>query len=395
MCRLSTPKLYLCQGEKLNFKALKFGDMPIYMGCIDQNIDCSSDIFWPMEWGIKDNSLFGVLNPPSPKEIYKFQHNDSVGEIWNKHHSEFARFISSEYRKGNILEIGSATGKLNRLFYGIHERFDSIWDAIEPNPIGQEELIGGGRFIDGWFPSDCDGSDYDTIVHSHVIEHLEDPINFLKEINRKLKMGGKLIFSWPNMREMLNNKDLNVLMFEHLNYLSSEEMTSLLNHTGFSLDVSESYVNHSLFLSATKIRESEIRQRYQSVITNEELELFNRNYGTGLLKIVAEFNQTLKNSKYKNYVFGAHIFSQYLFANGLDVKLLSGLLDNSDTKNNKRIYGWPISVQKPENLFFTNKEPITILLPMGAYEDEIINQIKPKLPSGSLIHGIRSGILCF
>jgi len=369
--------------------------MPIYMGCVDPKISVAEDIFWPMEWGVKENSLFGVLNPPSPQEIYKLQHNDSVGEIWKSHHIEFAKFLSTEIQHGKILEIGSATGKLNNLFYSLHKGPDVIWDTIEPNPVGHENLIGGGRHIDGWFPEDCAETDYDAIVHSHVIEHVENPIEFLKEMNQKLRIDGKLIFSWPNMRAMLLNSDLNILMFEHLNYLSFNEMISLLEYTGFKLKKDLNYSSHSIFIAATKVRESDTRQQYQSKVTNEELKLFGKNYGEGLSKIISNFNETLKNSKSRNYIFGAHIFSQYLFANGLNLDLISGCFDNSDKKHNKRLYGWEISVHKPEREILSRKEPMTILLPMGSYEGEIIRQLEPNLHPGSLIHGIRSGILRF
>ena len=60
------------------------------------------------------------------------------------------------------------------------------------------------RFLRGFFDAKR-SFDFpiDTIVHSHVFEHVYDPIVFVRQIFAFLEQGKHLIFSVPNMEEML------------------------------------------------------------------------------------------------------------------------------------------------------------------------------------------------
>ena len=49
----------------------------------------------------------------------------------------------------------------------------------------------------------CENIKYDTIVHSHVIEHIYEPNKFLNLISNCLQNKQRMIFSMPNMKEML------------------------------------------------------------------------------------------------------------------------------------------------------------------------------------------------
>ena len=47
----------------------------------------------------------------------------------------------------------------------------------------------------------------------------------------------------------------------------------------------------------------------------------------------------LNKNKKANFIFGGHVFSQFLFATGLKEKKFSCILDNSNLKNKQRLYG--------------------------------------------------------
>ena len=88
-----------------------------------------------------------------------------------------------------------------------------------------------------------------------------------------------------------------------------------------------------------------------------------------------EANEALRTEADKNkcFVFGAHIFSQILFASGLDEKLIAAVLDNDASKAGKRLYGWNIFVDQPQIL--KNIDSPLIILNAGAYNEEIKSQI--------------------
>ena len=72
-------------------------------------------------------------------------------------------------------------------------------------------------------------------------------------------------------------------------------------------------------------------------------------------------------------MFGAHIFSQMLIFNGLNITKIRGVLDNDKKKQNKYLYGTNLKVFNPQILKKKNK-PI-IILRAAQYNYEIKNHI--------------------
>ena len=73
------------------------------------------------------------------------------------------------------------------------------------------------------------------------------------------------------------------------------------------------------------------------------------------------------------YLFGAHVFAQYLIEFGLDTSRIVCLLDNDINKQGKRLYGTNMMVKSPKVLTDI-KNPI-IILKAGVYDDEIKRDI--------------------
>ncbi|PJA01529.1 hypothetical protein COX74_02280 [bacterium (Candidatus Gribaldobacteria) CG_4_10_14_0_2_um_filter_41_16] len=73
------------------------------------------------------------------------------------------------------------------------------------------------------------------------------------------------------------------------------------------------------------------------------------------------------------YLFGAHIFSQYLLYFGLNEKKIIKILDNSKIKRGKRLYGSSLFVENPK--YIKSKPNVAVILRAGAYTDEITAQL--------------------
>ena len=69
------------------------------------------------------------------------------------------------------------------------------------------------------------------------------------------------------------------------------------------------------------------------------------------------------------YLFGAHIFAQYLIAFGLDTSRIVSLLDNDPNKHGKRLYGTNLMVDSPKAL--AQLENPIVILKAGVYNKEI------------------------
>jgi hypothetical protein len=362
-----------------------FGPMPAYIGTTSANF---KDKFHRMAWGRRADGLCGVLDWPSLDAIYLRNHNDLVGKTWERHLNQFAKFVSG-HSTGSILEIGSGHGLLSQKVMPDKWNPDTqiSWHCIEPNPLRENDH---GTLVRGWFPEDLpQGLSFQTIVHSHVFEHQESPVSFAGAISRALPLGGKVVFSIPNMLEMAQNLDLNMLMFEHLTFLTETEATGIMEHAGFKLLENFYFEKHSNFMAFSKVRDPS-NQKYTSKVSDHDFRNICESFSINLIDLVRRIDAFFLDAPGEKFVFGAHIFLQYLIGAGLQEDSIDGILDNNPKKHGERLYGTRLRVTKPDLVEFN--KPVSVVIPMASYELEVIESLVPKLPSGSRIFGPRTGI---
>lgn len=343
-----------------------FGKMPVFMGCVAT--DPAHDVFHEMSWKVNESGLLAVENPPALDLVYPEQHNDPVGKLWMDHHEAFAEFVISNGRIENVLEIGAAHGLLAQLILSKHE---TKWTIIEPNPtVSGRTAV---RIIEGWFPEDLppNSRTWKTVVASHVLEHSLDPIRFIEDCAQVLVHCGDLFITWPDMVKMAERTDLNMLNFEHLHFLPSTTVSKILEAAGLEVMKNEEFRGHSIFIWAKKkISSVDI----QLELPTEHLVELAERYRESLLETVRKFNLAISDWAGTIWLFGGHIFSQYLIASGLDVERINGILDNGLSKQGKRLYGTNFKVQSPEILRGSSNH--LILMAAALYEQEIIDQLK-------------------
>tara|TARA_B110000444_G_C18773145_1_gene563583 strand:+ start:191 stop:1330 length:1140 start_codon:yes stop_codon:yes gene_type:complete len=345
----------------------KIDNFPIFMGCVDTPIE--NDLHADMTWSISTSSGLIQLKKLIPLNIlYANSHGSGdIGNIWNEHHNEFARFISKSNPK-KILEIGGGNGILSKEF----EKFANIdWTIIEPNPTPVKDCP--AKFIKGFFDENfLEDVQFDTIVHSHVLEHIYDPLIFMKNLSSLIDLDKDLIFSLPNMKEMLKRNYTNCLNFEHTVFLTEEYIDFLLAKFGFKVLEKKYFMeDHSIFYS-TKKDKKPTKIQLPKNLYEINLNLYN-NFIEHLEKLIKDLNYKMKQISGPVYLFGAHIFSQYLICSGLNTDKITCILDNDTTKQNKRLYGTSLYVNSPRSL--KDKNNPNVILKAGVYNEEIKKDI--------------------
>jgi hypothetical protein len=339
---------------------------PVYLGC--STLPFKDDLFTDMSWWISEGTGSIQLNPLIPLDIlYQDQHNAVVGDIWKQHHYELANFIH-KYHPQNVLEIGGAHGFLASHY--LKKELKAEWTIVEPNP----NIVEGSSikiiktFFDKKFPY---SDNYDAIIHSHLIEHIYDPREIVESIYNKIPLGCLHIFSLPNLHYMFDNYYTNSLNFEHTLFMSEPYVEALLNNYGFVIEEKHYFNNHSIFYAARKTSDNLINVKWPSLYQkNKMLFLKFIDYYT---KTVEELNYKTNSHKGEVYIFGAHIFSQFLLAFGLESTQIHSVLDNNVNKIGKRLYGTKLKVDSPSVLKKAT-HPM-VILKAGHYNDEIKNDI--------------------
>jgi len=348
---------------------------PVFIGCTNQpkERDVKSDMCWYIS---KETGMI-QLNPVLPLDlVYQESHGSGcIGPLWMQHHHEFANFIQRQ-SPNSILEIGGAHGILSREY----KKENSIdWTILEPNPSPAEGV--DATFIKGFFDNkfNFDG-EIDTIIHSHVFEHVYYPDEFISHISGFLEDGQKLIFSLPNMQEMLKRKYTNCINFEHTVFITEPYIEYLLSKHGFK-QVAKKYFkdDHSIFYAYLKDHSiGEINLPDNLYEHNKKIF---QDYVDYHKKLISGLNKKIDNISEDQpiYLFGAHVFAQYLIEFGLDTSRIICLLDNDTNKQGKRLYGTNMVVESPKILIDVDN-PI-VILKAGVYNheisDDIINNINP------------------
>jgi hypothetical protein len=173
--------------------------------------------------------------------LYAAAHNSVVGALWKRHHESFRDFILEDDLK-SVCEIGAAHGFLAKL---IVEHRNVKYFVIEPNPTFQDNRI---EVLEGFIEDHVDQLEkYDSIVHSHVLEHVYNPMEFMNTIVSRMGDQTSIYISFPNIEQLIETRGANSLNFEHTYYLHPLNFEWMLSQLGLRIERKEKFEGHSFF----------------------------------------------------------------------------------------------------------------------------------------------------
>ena len=341
---------------------------PVFIGSTTKEIgyDVSSDLVFDI---CKSTGLIQLRNLVDLNLVYSEYHSEAIGGTWRSHHNDFSAFVLSNIKsKNKIVEFGGGNGLLSNLI--LTNRRDLGYTLIEPNPSNYYNNM--CKLIIGNIEDNiAEVQNSNVLIHSHTFEHITNPLETMEMISKSQNVGDLMIFSIPNLRYYLENKYVNVLNFEHTYLLTDVIMEELLNLFGYNVLKKEYFVNHSIFYSCERNELSRSTYKFSNnYLTNKKLFL---DMIKNVKEKVAYYNERIKNHC-ESFIFGAHVFSQFLINQGLSEKHILNILDNSTMKRNKRLYGSKLKIKGLDILKYYHN-PL-VILNAGQYQDEIKEQIE-------------------
>ena len=147
----------------------------------------------------------------------------------------------------SLLDFGCANGLLLQTF---RKEYPS-WhlSGLEINDRYRNAVLGiGGNLTfygDGQIPAN---QVFDIITLSHVLEHIQKPVETLKRVRAHLKPEGRLVLSVPNIEK--NPFDL--LVADHCTHFQMGSLRRVLEIAGFSVEIeTESWIPKELTVIAS------------------------------------------------------------------------------------------------------------------------------------------------
>jgi len=346
----------LCNGSLRDFFCRK--QYPITCSPPTNTQPFTEDIFADQNFSVCNIcSCVQLKNLINPSLLYSTAHNNTFNTpTWLEHHNKFLNFIFNKVSHTSITEIGGS-GKLFELL----NRSDINYTCLDIS--APTVKVYGVNYIVG----NCETYNYsglETIVMSHVFEHLYNPHVFLNTI---LQGGVKHVYiSIPNMKALIDSNTVNIINNEHTFYIDKESIIWLFNQHGYSpVDIFE-YKTHSLFIYFSKIETTIINKLPLSRRLYVENSLYNL-----FLKETSRLSNII--IKPNSFIAPAGIYGQFVIY-CCKPKNILGFLDNDLSKQGHRVYGTSYFIYEFDEL--AKYSNITIYLWDGQYTDELIKQIK-------------------
>lgn len=148
-----------------------------------------------------------------------YQNEQNYSKAFVEHLNSVADYlVDNGFQDKNIVEIGCGKGYFTELlekkgFKNIYG-FDPAYEGENPN------------IIKDYFGKKHKSINADLIILRHVLEHIENPYLFLKQIQDSTSVNAKILIEVPSFEWIVKNKAFWDIFHEHCNYFDREFLSS-------------------------------------------------------------------------------------------------------------------------------------------------------------------------
>jgi trans-aconitate methyltransferase len=226
---------------------IEIGQLPFYWRLATREEKVNSPVHSTYPFSFDINSELGlVIQRRDPRvlvaleKIYQLGHNigylQDANELARPYGTDFIRYLTDILKKNDniskILEVGCGgcvvLADLKSRGYNVL--------GIDSSPFAaQQGAKKGVDVLTAFFPSDRLEGNYDLIFHVDVLEHIEDPISFLRHHYTKLNNNGLVVVNVPDATESIQLGDISMAMHQHLNYFTLDSLARTLQAAGLEL----------------------------------------------------------------------------------------------------------------------------------------------------------------
>ena len=225
----------------------------------------------------------------------------------------------------SILEIGSGSGELANYFANIGANVTTVDPCIAG--YDNDQIQHYQQFFDDSFPNKT----YDLIISRHIIEHVSNPVKFLKLCKSKLNTHGNIYIEVPNLESTLTNHRSVDFFNDHVQHFSKHSLSLSGSLAGLIVNRDKSLLN-SVHIGVLMSKITDIKIK-------EELEL---------AKIQYEAVQSQLDQPFTVYGAGAHAAT---FVGSIPDDLRNNIIsviDKDPNKSGKFVPGTSISIKLPD-----------------------------------------------
>ncbi len=213
--------------------------------------------------------------------------------------SVLAYHYAAEIISGDVLEIGTGTGYGVEILAPKCKRFITVDKFLDPS-VPQVENVEQHQMVVP--PIGFESGSFDFVVSFQVIEHIKDDTQFVREVARVLRPGGKFIVSTPNAPMSLTRNPW------HIREYTAEELQNLLSISFNTITPAGVVGNHKIMEYYEKNRQGveritrfdilDLQHRLPRQLLQIPYDILNRINRRRLLKKNTELTTSIEMSDY-------------------------------------------------------------------------------------------------
>lgn len=135
-------------------------------------------------------------------------------------------------REGRLLDIGCSNGNLLKSFHALRPCWKlSGYELVDTWRETVLSLPGVERFYSG--PNPSYAGTFDVISLSHVLEHVPDPITFLRQVSGQLAEHGRILVASPNLRQ----NPIDLVIADHCTHFEEHSFAYVAKKAGLAIEL--------------------------------------------------------------------------------------------------------------------------------------------------------------
>jgi hypothetical protein len=282
--------------------------------------------------------------------------HSSFSTAWLAHNTKLAEFILNNTDSLSLLEIGANKGCLFKILSKQRKLDYTVLDMYR-----EAELPSEVNFLQG----NCETFDFsgiNTVILSHVFEHLLNPINFVNMVC-KAKVN-EVFISNPNFDHFLETNNITTIYSQHSFYCGFDHLLYI-----FSLN---KYRCEAFYKYNGPVKSIMFKFLYDPIVLPKAVPYIHKDIFINLY--VKRIND-IKNLEVppNSVICPSGTMGQYLYYFITKKENILGFIDNNTERQNKILYGTGKTVFSPKDIDLSN---VTVLLADSFYNDEIITGLK-------------------
>jgi 2-polyprenyl-3-methyl-5-hydroxy-6-metoxy-1,4-benzoquinol methylase len=305
----------------------------------------------------------------------EYENSLHFSKVFQTYAEELSSYLIEKYNINNkkVIDIGCGKGDFLKIICNSGNNKGFGFDKSYVPKHNPKDIT----FIQDFFTDKYTGYNADLILCRQVLEHIEDPNQFLKSFETAIrsKESSVVFFEVPNAMYTIKELGIWDLIYEHCSYYTTSSLCYLFLKNNYKIiDLKTQFEGQYLSIELSTNSESDYQQSQTVLIPDDQLI---NNFKDEYLEKISKWKNNLsglKKEQKKTVVWGAGS-KGITFLNLMDPEnYIQYIVDVSPQKQDLYVPGTGQKVISPEDLI--KIQPDAVVLMNNIYEKEVRGILK-------------------